>query len=333
MNTSNILTISLDSSKNGGIARFQRTLVDNLHIDHLFFSWKSSKTYIGRILGKQPILFFNPFFLFSKLRKKRIIILNDPQFSTISLAILIYRFFKKDLRIIFISHGFLFHTQDNSFFKNLYFRFLCKFIFPTIELVSISASDSETLKKYSVGQFTEIVHGVNFLNKIGTKKKYNFCFVGRNGPNKKLNLFVDLIKKLSSADPGIRSVLVTSNYSQNLPHNIELKTMLSDEEMINIYAQSKYFVSFSTYEGFGLAALEAVGCGCVPILYANSSFSKIFEKYPQYLFKESGVDSAIHTLSTLDEISYIGLRDFLRSKYSLEAMIHEYKKLLKINSL
>jgi len=333
MNTDDILTISLDSSKNGGIARFQRTLVDNLDIDYLFFSWESSEAHIKKIFGKHPILFFNPFSLFYRLRKKRIIILNDPQFSTVSLAVLIYRFFKKDLRVIFISHGFLFHTESNYFFKNLYFRFLCKFILPTMELVSVSMSDSEILRRYSVDHFTEIVHGVNFLNKIETKKKYDFCCVGRNGPNKKINLFVELIKKLSLEDSDIKAVLVTSNYSQNLPNNIEFKTMLSDEEMINVYAQSKYFVSFSTYEGFGLAALEAVGCGCIPVLYANSSFLRIFEGYPQHLVKELDIDSAIQTLSILDKTSCSDLRVFLQSKYSLEAMVEKYNKLLKINSI
>lgn len=44
----------------------------------------------------------------------------------------------------------------------------------------------------------------------------------------------------------------------NLKGSVELKGEVSEEDKINLLKQSKYYFQLSLYEGFGLAALEAL---------------------------------------------------------------------------
>lgn len=50
------------------------------------------------------------------------------------------------------------------------------------------------------------------------------------------------------------------------------------EEMKYWYSISRYFVSGCIVEGFGLAALEAAACKCVPILPKKGAFPELFQK-------------------------------------------------------
>jgi len=45
---------------------------------------------------------------------------------------------------------------------------------------------------------------------------------------------------------------------------------LSDEEIIELYNKSEFFVFPSLYEGFGFPPLEAIACGC-PVIVSNVS--------------------------------------------------------------
>ena len=77
-----------------------------------------------------------------------------------------------------------------------------------------------------------------------------------------------------------------------------------------LYAGSKYFISFSSYEGFGLSAIEAVRHGAIPICYANSSFSQIFSDYPFFLVDSLDINSFKEKHQALELMD----RTFINSK-------------------
>lgn len=50
-----------------------------------------------------------------------------------------------------------------------------------------------------------------------------------------------------------------------LNENVILTGEVSEEKKLNVLKHSKYFFQLSSYEGFGLAALEAIASKCIPI--------------------------------------------------------------------
>jgi glycosyltransferase involved in cell wall biosynthesis len=76
------------------------------------------------------------------------------------------------------------------------------------------------------------------LKKIPEFVDYRFVIIGRKGEGEVL----------------VRSII--DKY--NLKGSVELKGEVSEEDKINLLKQSKYYFQLSLYEGFGLAALEAL---------------------------------------------------------------------------
>ena len=91
--------------------------------------------------------------------------------------------------------------------------------------------------------------------------------VVRKGVDKALQIFAELKKIPEFVDyrfviigrKGEGEVLVRSIIDKyNLKGSVELKGEVSEEDKINLLKQSKYYYQLSLYEGFGLAALEAL---------------------------------------------------------------------------
>lgn len=91
--------------------------------------------------------------------------------------------------------------------------------------------------------------------------------VVRKGVDKALQIFAELKKIPEFVDyrfviigrKGEGEVLVRSIIDKyNLKGSVELKGEVSEEDKINLLKQSKYYFQLSLYEGFGLAALEAL---------------------------------------------------------------------------
>ena len=57
--------------------------------------------------------------------------------------------------------------------------------------------------------------------------------------------------------------------------HVEIIEGASDDELLELMADSQYFVSASEYEGFGLSALEAMAAGRIPVLNHIPSFVKM----------------------------------------------------------
>lgn len=80
---------------------------------------------------------------------------------------------------------------------------------------------------------------------------------------KNLDLDLKIIGSISSTFSSRKKDLITDERVQFLGR-------VSDEELINLYQQSLFFVFPSLYEGFGIPPLEAQSCGC-PVISSNAA--------------------------------------------------------------
>lgn len=68
----------------------------------------------------------------------------------------------------------------------------------------------------------------------------------------------------------------------NLKDRVIFIDKINNKEMYKYYSASDYFISGCGVEGFGLAALEALSCNCIPLLPYKGAFPEIF-KYKCFL--------------------------------------------------
>lgn len=114
-------------------------------------------------------------------------------------------------------------------------------------------------------------------------------WVGRNVEAKRLDLYVNFVK-LIRRWTDMRCVAVVAG--DILPAveaslnkdglNIELRRNLSNEDVLKALSASRYFVLTSDYEGMSMTTLEAVQCGCVPVV-------RPVGEIPTYLDDQSAV--------------------------------------------
>ncbi|MEO0793967.1 MAG: glycosyltransferase family 4 protein [Verrucomicrobiota bacterium] len=59
------------------------------------------------------------------------------------------------------------------------------------------------------------------------------------------------------------------------PPNLEIRGFLSREELLQELLASKVYLQLSHHEGFGLSAIEAVACGCYPVVANNTALTEV----------------------------------------------------------
>lgn len=347
--TNNIL-ISTDPNINGGISKVNSILKNNFNIsNYLIISNKKpdinirSSTWL-RCYGKSPILIFNFYWLIRfilKIKKNSNIVLSDPQYSTISLIIFILSLFKKH-KIFFLTHGFLFHNKEFLVIKKIYFLFITKFLLRFFSVISVSKTDSKTLKKNNFHNFIEIPNGVNMIPPT-KKKKYKFCLVGRNVVSKNIDKYLDFLNfyyNQYDSSKLKKSVLISDNTKGlNIKRRSKLNiySKLNNKNYEKIISNTEYILSFSDYEGFGLAIIEGISAGAIPICKFNDSFNEILSECRELLFFEINNDKIlkqIKSIETLDRHKYKVLKNKLNliaKSYSVKNMVTKFKKKVFIN--
>ena len=102
--------------------------------------------------------------------------------------------------------------------------------------------------------------------------------VGRLSKNKRpellLKTFAELARIHSSFElrlvggdwQGLRSQLQQEAEQLGIADRVFFAGKVSEQELVGEYARASFFVSASQHEGFGISVVEAMACGCVPLV-------------------------------------------------------------------
>jgi glycosyltransferase involved in cell wall biosynthesis len=110
----------------------------------------------------------------------------------------------------------------------------------------------------------------------GVRRRYDCVFVGRLSPQKRPDLLLSYLKHLQQLDAGIRPLILASTdekrleqfqvHLQSIGVVADVRANVDPLEVISLLDQSSLYLSFSDYEGFSMATLDAMSCGCVPVV-------------------------------------------------------------------
>lgn len=129
------------------------------------------------------------------------------------------------------------------------------------------------------------------------RRKNSFIFVGRSTPLKRIDLIVDFLKYFLVNYPTVTCRFVISgdipkdvlSLKEFFSERVTVETDLSNHEVFYRLCASEYFLVLSDYEGFCMAANEAVQAGCF-IIYRDVGEIKSYV-LPKHSYKVVNMDN------------------------------------------
>lgn len=176
------------------------------------------------------------------------------------------------------------------------------------------------------------VQNARVIERYGLLDREIFISVGRMIPYKDpravIEMFAYIRKSLSRAylifigDGELWEETVRFSHDQGLQKDILFLKAVPFSEMREWYSCATYFISGCEVEGFGLAALEAASCGCIPILPNGGSFPEIFVR-GEYLYDKRDIDSYVLPSPSADKLAYLSS---VVKEFSWDSALNEYRE-------
>lgn len=198
--------------------------------------------------------------------------------------------------LVATTHGGFFHTRAHARVKRLWFRGPTRLSARAYGAV-VGCSDSDAR------QFGEIVpRGVAVIENGVDLRKFagaaspapcrTLLTLGRFSHNKRLDRLIALMRALRAEEPGwqLRIVGVPSDLSvadleariaeAGVSEAVSVHAGLDVAGVRTLIGGASLFVSASEYEGFGIALIEAMSAGLVPVVHPNASFTDLAARHP-----------------------------------------------------
>jgi alpha-1,3-mannosyltransferase len=197
-------------------------------------------------------------------------------------------------KLVLSTHGGFFHTGYASSVKNIYFNTITRL--SLLAYKQIFACSVGDLEKFSTitNKAVLIENGVDvnrFLKSEAIKSEgsIRFAFVGRLSSNKGLDKLVDTYTAVFNQRSSWSLVIIGNDFdglasalnerisNNGMKEQIEIRSGLTNEELEQETLKSHFVASASEYEGFGMAVIEGMAAGMIPIVSNISSFEKIIQ--------------------------------------------------------
>ncbi|HEY0335294.1 MAG TPA: glycosyltransferase family 4 protein [Stenotrophomonas sp.] len=190
------------------------------------------------------------------------------------------------------THGGFFHTEYASRLKQLWFKTITRASARAYQrVIATSENDGELFAKVvSSGRLRVIENGVDVEKFAGLANRQpgrTLIYFGRWSVNKGLLETLDLMAALRRRDPRWQLIVAGREYdfdqhtlsaqvaARELGDAVQLEVAPSQDRLRELIGQAQFFVCLSRHEGFGLAAVEAMSAGLLPILSDIPPFARL----------------------------------------------------------
>lgn len=213
------------------------------------------------------------------------------------------------------THGGFFHTRFAASLKKVFFHTVTRGSVRGYDRI-IATSDSDGRIFAPIvgnGRLQVIENGVNvdkFHARSAPDPVPTLIYFGRWSENKGLPAALDLLARLRRTDAAWRLIVAGREYdycaaalhaliaARNLAAAVEVVPNPGDAELAALIGRASYFICLSRHEGFGLAAIEAMSAGLVPVLSDIPPFRSLVERSQIGVLVESGrEDEAVASLN------------------------------------
>ena len=197
-------------------------------------------------------------------------------------------------KLVVSTHGGFFHTSYASRLKWLYFFTVTRLSLAWYDaVVAVSAADQELFSRIRKRGVVCIENGANvskYANASSPVPEKTILALGRLSSNKGLDRLLGFLATLHRHDRQWKLIIAGRPWdiearnltaladTYNVRHAVEINTGPDDDEIRVLMARCSVIVSASTYEGFGVAALEGMSAGLFPLLNDIPTFRQLIER-------------------------------------------------------
>ncbi len=216
-------------------------------------------------------------------------------------------------KLVLTTHGGFFHTPQQQTLKKLFFKTVTRFSLKSVDVVfTISNNDRQLFEQ--VREDCQLIENGVAYQKFGhishAADSNDMVYLGRLSSNKRLDWLIEAFSRMGDGRSKLRIIgnRATGDAEQleklvvalNAEDRVELLFNISDEEILKQINSSRFVVSASEYEGFGLSVIELMSYGLVPILSREPDSFKGF-------IEQSGVGALFSYEPQAFEKSYLAL--------------------------
>ena len=226
------------------------------------------------------------------LSKNKILIASDP-FLCIAMGI----FKIKYIRYVQAIDEIILMNRINNF-NYFIFKKIYKFTIYDGYICNSTFVSQYLFNKYNVKSRAVVNPGTNFRYNQNIKKDFDLIFIIRKAPWKNCKFFIDIIQKkyldkIKILLINFDSVRVGIKESSNL----SILGPQSSAKMQDLFNMSKFYISTTINEGYGLPALEAMACRCIPILPNNGGHNDFaYDEINSFLYDLSNKNALINLI-------------------------------------
>jgi glycosyltransferase involved in cell wall biosynthesis len=233
-------------------------------------------------------------------RRGNLLIASDP-----ILCIFLGLFKIKYLRYIQADDILLFKDRLSKIYLFIYIFLYKKTLKENIICNSIFINNL-IKQKYNISPLFIINPGTDLDEGKETYKKFDILYILRKAPWKNSSLFFKLLNSLSLEDYKILIINYDSlDFKINENRNISILGPQNKKQLSNLYKQSNFYLSTTINEGFGLPALEAMACGCIPIVPDRGGHTDFAINFTNsYFYEQNSIVNLLHTLSEIYNIDH-----------------------------
>lgn len=187
------------------------------------------------------------------------------------------------------THGGFFHTKNFSLIKQIYFNTITRFSSSRYEkLYAISQNDYNTFE----GLNENLAFQPNAVESLGDyiTEGEDFLYLGRLARHKGVEQLIKthaVLKKQYGVAGNLHIVgpewdvtlaeLSDIAVREGIADSVRFHGCMDPSDMGDVLKQCGYFVSASTFEGFGMSMLEAMSVGMIPFVYPNEAFLELID--------------------------------------------------------
>ncbi|WP_184420038.1 glycosyltransferase family 4 protein [Xanthomonas euvesicatoria] len=215
------------------------------------------------------------------------------------------------------THGGFFHTAYASRMKQLWFQTLTRTsALAYARVIATSENDGDLFAKVvAPARLRVIENGVDvekYARQGAIAPGRTMLYFGRWSVNKGLIETLELLQAALKRDPHWRLIIAGREYDLNeadlrkaiaergLQDKVQLSMSPSQEQLRALMQQAQFFVCLSRHEGFGIAAVEAMSAGLIPILSDIPPFVRLASESGQgVIVSRDRIEAAADQVQTL----------------------------------
>lgn len=183
--------------------------------------------------------------------------------------------------MVLSTHGGFFHTEFAARLKKVYFNTVTRASLSRYAAVIAGGAEDERLFRPIAGDRLSLIPNKVDLEKfagLADRAGSDILYFGRIAPNKQPGRLIRWFAPLAARDPGPRLILAGKPMGETIERlaglaaelgvadRVDFHAQPSDDQLKQLIARSAIYACASSYEGFGLAAIEGVSAGLYPLL-------------------------------------------------------------------